>query len=217
MTNNAAPDRPLTEVTNHWWWRPGWRPGRHFYAFHCTFEAASQLHGLARGYQGALARVDSLDQIPKEWLHLTMCGVGFVDQITLAEIERTTAAVGDVLAETDPIVVTFSNAVVRPEAVYLPAQPSEPLIALHSKITETIYTSLGDRAHKLPEQTDGYRPHVSVAYVNSNGPAQPIYDALETINPATAEVTISELPLLVFNRDHKMYQWTERTPLPLHE
>lgn len=24
-------------MADHWWWRPGWRPGRRMYAFHFTF------------------------------------------------------------------------------------------------------------------------------------------------------------------------------------
>jgi hypothetical protein len=25
-------------VRNHWWWRPGWAEGRHFYACHMTLD-----------------------------------------------------------------------------------------------------------------------------------------------------------------------------------
>ena len=32
----AAEPQVITTVRNHWWWRPGWRAGRHFYACHLT-------------------------------------------------------------------------------------------------------------------------------------------------------------------------------------
>lgn len=215
MTDTTG-DECVSHVQNHWWWRPGWRQGRHFYAYHFTFEGSSELHGLVERYQNKIRHLTIFDLIPQQWLHLTMCGVGFVDEVTPDELAAINATVEQLAARTPPINVTFSHAVVRPEAVYLPAQPTDRLVTLHSAVLMAIRETLGDsRIHQLPEQAAGYRPHVSVAYANSNGTAQPIHDALGATTLGSADVTLNELPLLEFDRDNGMYQWTARTPLAL--
>lgn len=209
-------DDDVTEVRSHWWWRPGWRLGRHLLACHVTFDGASDLHRLVDQYQEALCGIAGLDLIPRRWLHLTMRGIGFVDQLSRDQVRRLRHCIGDALRDAPPIEVTFSDIVVRPEAVYLPARPAAPLVGLHSRIGQAVESVLGPGGcHELPEQAAGYRPHVSVAYVNADGPARPIHDALSAARPATATVRVTEVPLLTFNRDHRMYQWTGRAPIPL--
>jgi hypothetical protein len=63
-------------MRDHWWWRVG----RHLYTWHVTFEGQTDLHRLVRAYQ---ARLDlpGLDLVPVAWLHLTMQGVGFTDEV----------------------------------------------------------------------------------------------------------------------------------------
>jgi hypothetical protein len=33
-------------MRRHWWWRPGWRPGRRLYAWHLTFGDQTVARGL---------------------------------------------------------------------------------------------------------------------------------------------------------------------------
>ncbi|HEX6074570.1 MAG TPA: hypothetical protein VFZ32_04810 [Micromonosporaceae bacterium] len=77
---NPEPTDTVEGLRNHWWWRPGWREGRHFYACHLTFDNAPDLHRLADRYQQALRPFAGLDLIPRRWLHLTMQGIGFTDE-----------------------------------------------------------------------------------------------------------------------------------------
>jgi hypothetical protein len=39
----------VAEVRNHWWWRPGWREGRHIYACHLILDDQPQLRALVPG------------------------------------------------------------------------------------------------------------------------------------------------------------------------
>lgn len=205
-----------TEVQDHWWWRPGWRKGRHFYACHLTFEQASELHELVKTYQNALAPVSNLDMIPLEWLHLTMQGIGFVDDVSDNELSDIRQAIADQVSKLQPFVVSFSYAVVRPEAIYLPAERPDSLVTLHNILGQAIASVIGDaRSHRLPEQASGYRPHVSVAYVNKNGPAMPIRSIVDGLNVPAVEIPVSEVPILTFHRDERMYVWTRRDPIML--
>ena len=156
---------PVTDVRNHWWWRPGWAPGRHFYACHLTLEDQPAVQQLVLDYQAALTGLDGLDLIPGRWLHLTMQGIGFTDQISGREIAAVTAALRDHFRTITPPVVTFHRPAVWPDAITLPATPADPLRQLRQGAYEVIQAVLGqDRMHEPPETIAQYPPpYVSVA------------------------------------------------------
>jgi len=72
----AGPYPDATTMANHWWWRPDWSPGTRWYSWHVTVEEQPELQDLVGAYQGALAPVQTLDRICREWLHLTVQGIG---------------------------------------------------------------------------------------------------------------------------------------------
>ncbi|MEU8267608.1 hypothetical protein AB0B89_10595 [Sphaerisporangium sp. NPDC049002] len=53
------------QMTDHWWWRPGWSIGRRFYTWHVTFQHASDVRRLAHAYRQGLTGVDGLDLVPE--------------------------------------------------------------------------------------------------------------------------------------------------------
>lgn len=111
-------------MTNHWWWRPGWQVGTRFYAWHITLDDQVDLHALADKYAEALADVPTLDVIPRDWRHITLQGLGHVDEVSDDARDRAVDAVGARLRELSPIRSTFERAVVFAEAIALP--PSKP-------------------------------------------------------------------------------------------
>ena len=56
---------------------------------------------------------------------------------------------------------------------------------------------------------------MSVAYVNADGPAQPVFDALSLAHPSPVTATFRVAPILTFHRDHRMYEWTSARPIPI--
>src|SRR5262249_4986867 len=108
VTSRAEPtDTHPTTMRNHWYWRPGWRPGRHFYTWHLTFDHAHDLHALVDTYQRRLADLPGLDLIPRPWLHLTLQGVGFVDEVTEQDARRIAQAAAAHLATLPAPELTF--------------------------------------------------------------------------------------------------------------
>lgn len=193
-------------VRNHWWWRPGWREGRRFYTWHLTFEHATELHELVDSYQHELATLPGLDLIPREWLHLTMQGVGFTDETADEDLDRLISAAQRRLADRPPASLTFHHALIRPEAIVLPATPADSVIAIRDAIRDAFpEAGLGD----APEQRDGFVPHASVAYVNEDGSAAPIRAALARVSPQPAAVTVHAASLIILGRDARMYQWRD--------
>ena len=211
-----ADSQVVTTVRNHRWWRPGWRTGRHFYACHLTLDNQPQLRGLVRHYQDALAQLPGLDLIPARWLHITMQGIGFTDEISTADLAAVTAGLAEQLRAVEPPVATFHRLTIRPEAVLLKAEPPESLYRLRLVMYDAVASVLGPAKFSEPRPEPGqFRPHVSGAYVNSDGPAQPIADAVSKTDPQPVTATFDTASLLVFHRDHRMYEWTQATPLPI--
>ena len=80
------------------WWRPGWRPGRRMYAWHVTFGDQPAVQDLAARARGLLRDVPWLEPVPGPWLHLTMQGIGFVDEVAADDLAAVTAAARSRLA-----------------------------------------------------------------------------------------------------------------------
>jgi 2'-5' RNA ligase len=119
-------DPSRTQLRNHWWWRPGWNADRRFYTWHLTFDGQRQLHQLVASYQDALSTVAGLDLIPLEWLHLTMQGVGFTDEVSPDDAHAIAEAAAAKLAALPPVELTFQRPVIWPEANARDRPPVRP-------------------------------------------------------------------------------------------
>lgn len=205
----------VDELDDHWWWRPGWRSARHFYACHLTMEDQPELRELITAYQDALARVPGLDLIPAQWLHLTLQGIGFTDEIHPDQVEKVRASGSRRLAAVPAPTVTFHRPVVRPEAVYLPAEPAHAIRAVREAVREAITDTFGPSWLTDADELRNYRPHVSVAYSNTSQPAQPILDALAGVVVEPVSITLSHVDLLEYHRDRRMYEWTSRQEMAI--
>lgn len=213
ITGNSGHEA-IEWMRDHWWWRPGWREGRHLYACHIVFPDSPDLAALAAAYQDPLRSFPGLDLIPARWLHLTMQGIGFVDQLGEQNMTVVTDVVAKWLRTAEVARVTFDRPTVVGEAVYLLAHPAEPLRALRRVVRSAIEEALGtDRVPVSPEAAGSYRPHVSVAYSAADQPASPIAAALATVYPQPVTLLMDTVYLLEFHRDHRMYEWTSAVPI----
>ncbi|SIN30397.1 2'-5' RNA ligase family protein [Micromonospora cremea] len=209
-----APIEYVDNMQDHWWWRPGWQAGRHYYACHFAIGEHAELAELAWRYQEALRTFPALDLIPSTWLHLTMQGIGFLDDLDDEQVARLSHGIRERLAELPAPVVTFHRPVVRKEAVYLPADPPAPIAAVRDAVRDVLAHVLGeDNAELAPGRVQSFRPHVSVAYSNAAQPAEPIAAALEQVEAEPVVVHLDHVGLLEFHRDHRMYEWTRSEPV----
>jgi 2'-5' RNA ligase len=194
-------------MRDHWWWRPGWRVGRSFYTWHVTFDDQPAAHQIAADYAPMLKDLSTLDLVPVRWLHLTMQGIGFTDEVDRADVDAIVTAARDRCAELAPFTITLGPARVESEALTLPVRPAGRVARLRSALRTAIADVRG--AGNVPEDPDDFRPHVSLAYSNAAGPAAPIAQRLRALQANSAEITIRRATLIDLNRDHKMYQWTD--------
>jgi hypothetical protein len=198
-------------MSNHWWWRPGWKVGTRFYAWHLTLEGQDAFHALADRYGSALAGVSTLDVIPREWRHLTVQGLGHAQDVDSVARDRAIEAVRQRVAALSPITSTFRRAAVFSEAVALP--PSSPPV--FAELREAIRDGITDAWGRVPERADGFRAHVSVAYSNAVGDGRAIRAALDMLKVEPAAVTFDAVSLIRMHRDRRLYEWTTVATVPI--
>jgi hypothetical protein len=206
----------VAQVENHWWWRPGWRTGRRIYACHITFENQPRVQDLAATYQEPLRPLQGLDLIPRSWLHLTMQGIGFTDEISDSEIRAITSGISDRLSSITPPTITLARPTVQTEAIYIPATPADAVNGVRGNVHAVIKEVLGmERTpdNDLDKALQTYRPHMSIAYTNRNGSAAPFIEALRKASHIPVTLTIRRVSVLTFHRDNRMYEWKNSVPV----
>ncbi|GAA5160712.1 hypothetical protein GCM10023321_43840 [Pseudonocardia eucalypti] len=215
MTANDAP-----RLKNHWWSRPGWHPGRIMYTWHITFEHATELHEHVRAYQAALTLPD-LQLIPPRWLHLTVQGLGYTDEVGADLLDRSGIAVAEALQRVPPFDLSFGRPDIRGEAIAMAPRPAEPLQEVWRTIRQAIAEVTGEGAvHTGPEQANGFRPHVSVAYSSADHDAEPYAQALDSVRQPVTTTHVNAVSLIRQERllaPHWLYRWTTAAVAPLND
>lgn len=203
---------PLPErMSDHWWWRPGVRPGRRLLVWHILLDRQPQVHDLVRQCQDKLAGFTGLDLIPAEWLHMTTQIVGFQDEIPHAQVEAMTGAAAERLGGLDPIEVEIGKLWFHSEAVMLGIHPPRALDPVRTAIRDAVAGTI--TAHQLDDEPD-WTPHLSIAYSHDDGPAAPIIDAL-ALRPEPCRLKVSEAHVVAQERTGRLYRWDHVTRVPL--
>jgi 2'-5' RNA ligase len=210
---DLAPGEHATAMRNHWWWRPGWHVGQRAYTWHLTFENQSELWRLVNEYQRALASFSGLDLIPRQWLHLTVQGIGFTSATMTDDVEHILKAAQRRLAALPRVVLNFHAPVVADEAVVLPPDEESTVSELRRAIRSAIADAVG--TENVSESGDHFRPHVSLAYSNREQEAAPILEAIQATSVKPARLSIPTASLIVIHRDHRVYQWETVAKVPI--
>jgi 2'-5' RNA ligase len=206
-------------MRNHWWWRPGWAPGRRLYAWPLTFgdqavcRGRADLRRVVAGYQARLAGLPGLDLVPAEWLHLTVQPVGFADEVGAGDAERIVVAVRRRCAVLAPLGLTLGPAELQAEGVWLRVAPSAAVRRLRPAVRAGIAEVWG--AARVPEPAGGFTPHVSLAYSNTDGPDEPYAAALAAVPPRSATVDLAAIQAITLIRKGHLYRWETLATVPL--
>jgi 2'-5' RNA ligase len=186
---------------DHWWWREGWGPGRRYLTWHLTFETATALHETAERAAGFLRRLPGVDVVPVEWLHLTMTGVGFADELD-PPARKAVADAGFEAASGIPLApLVFDRLFLYQEGLCLSAT-SPALQELKARQVEAVRRAGGQAA-----AAEVFHPHVSLAYFSSEIDESALDDALERAAIGQVSVSSPRLSLLEIGRDEHVYTW----------
>lgn len=212
MTDYTALYADHDTMADHWWWRPGWHVGTRFYAWHITQDDQPHVRNLVHRYHDAVRTIGTLDPIPDQWLHMTLQGIGHVEDIDTPTLDRVADAVADRLRVLKPVTTTFQRAHISREALILPPDVPQAFTDVRRAIRQGITDALGD----CPEAETGFRAHVSAAYSNAEADAGPIRAALDQAEPDTpAAATYTHVSLIRMHRDRRMYEWDTLRTIPL--
>jgi hypothetical protein len=182
------------------------------YTWHITFDDQHSLRELVKAYQAALTSLDGLDLVPISWLHLTMQGVAFTDEISWQEVADITEAARTRLATLHSVSLLAGPAFVDPEAIMAELPSANALYPVREGIRAAIAEVRG--VANVPE-AEQWNPHISLAYSSSDGPAAPYLKALRTVAHSPADLTITAVHLIELSRDTHLYQWTTKAEVPL--
>jgi 2'-5' RNA ligase len=203
---------PVPErMRDHWWWRPGVRPGRRVLVWHILVDDQPEARALAETCQEQLAGVPGLDLIPAEWLHMTTQVIGFADEISAAEVRAMTASAAERLQLLGPLSVELRRVLFFDEGVALGIHPPRALDPVRTGIRDAVAENV--TAHQLADEP-AWTPHLSVAYSNSEGSAAPIIEAL-TARPEPCPLAVRDVRLVSQERVDHLYRWDQIATIPL--
>ncbi len=188
---------------DHSTWRPDWTPERICLYWYLTFEDQPEAASVAARAAGNLSRLPVIYQVPPRWLHLTLCDIGFLDQITTDQLEQLTDAVSVALRDQPHLSLTLGPVLPFDDAVTLAATPEDDLRQLWSRVADAMLSAgLAPEHHSL----DAFRPHVTLGYLNRRTDTRTVWDALG--DPSAREsLTVDRLTLAAVGRRDGHYQW----------
>jgi len=203
----------LDHLTEHWYWRPGWRVGRRFYTWHLTFGDAPALHALVDRVQADLPS-DAVDLVPRAGLHLTMQGLGFTDEVADRDVDSIVAAAGAQLRAVAGFELSLGPVDPDAEGVGLLIDPWAPVERVRLAIRAAIGEVWG--ADGVPEPADGFRPHVTVAYSATDAPVDELRRVMAPLRDLPpAVVQVGQAQLIRLGRDDREYRWDVVASVPL--
>jgi 2'-5' RNA ligase len=191
-----------TQMTTHWWQRPGRLPGRELYHWHMLFHDQPKVHELVATAQKKLEGQPGLDMIEMPWLHMTTYIVGFADEVPGSAIEAMAADARQRLSRVAPIQVSLERVGYASNAIVLPVEPPGALTPVLDAVRDATHAA-GCEGHT---DTDPWLPHISIAYSNTTTPAAPIIAALGRRLPQT-EITIRSICLVSQTQVGRSWQW----------
>lgn len=186
---------------NHWWWRDGWHPGARYLTWHLTFEEATSLHDAAQRAGGALREVTGVDVVPVPWLHLTMTGLGFVQDLAPSTVERIAEAGLDAATGLDVEPLVFDSLFLSEEGIAL--STTAPWLQELKAREGDLVQSVGGPA---PSESQ-FHPHVSLAYFSREISESAVHDALDVAAIGAVVVPAPRLSLIELGRDDRVYTW----------
>lgn len=211
MTVHQSPPGPPA-LRDHWWPRPGWRPGRIALTWHLTFEDVTALAEHVAAYQSALADLPGLNPVPPRWLHLTVQAVGYTDEVPPPVVAAVVASVQARVAELPEFALVFDRPEIFGEAIAIRTVPEAPVQRLRTAIRAGIGDVLGSEAVATAhEQAHGFMPHLTIAYSNVDADATPYAAALAAVDVSPVTVPVTDVALIRQERrlaPHWLYRWT---------
>ncbi|MCW2817458.1 MAG: hypothetical protein JWR42_245 [Marmoricola sp.] len=197
-------------AVSHAQWRPDWTTERPCFYWYLTFGLA----GLGLDEVAVpLDRCPWLDPVPDDWQHLTLCDVGFADEMAPHDLDRLAQAVGERVRTITPFGLELGPVGMVRSALVLEAGPPEALTPLRELVLSTTREVLGPDSRLFHEQA--FVPHVSLGYVNRQVPGLEVEGFLATLPDLRRRLAVERVELVCVTREERHYRWWTRAAIPL--
>lgn len=170
-----------------------------------------------------LGAVPWLDIVPPQWRHLTICDIGFEDELTPHQISEVARAVdceiaggkgrGDLSAQ--PLQIVLGPVVALASALVLRAEPVDPLRLLHAVVRDATQRVLGPGLPLV--HTRDLWPHVTLGYANRDSAQQFVDEVMASAPRVSVTVPVDRLTLASVTRRERHYQWVVQRHVALTE
>ena len=207
MTTRVAP-WSHDDLVAHWDWRPEWAEDRPCLYWYATVRPGDVRRVFDRRAADLLLGTEWLDAVPPRWMHMTLCDVGFCDQLDDDVVGRVADGVAAEAGRLSPVRVELGPVVTMRSAVALPASPMDRLRALRAQVrdlTQAVTREPGSSSHARE-----FWPHVSLGYVNRPVPRREVTAFLDALPDLRACAVLDRLTLAAVTRRQRHYQWTIR-------
>jgi hypothetical protein len=213
--------RHHTELAHHWTPLPEFDGDRALLACYATFDddvADRDLHELVDAYQAPLRTVPGLAVVARAWLHSTVQGVAFLDQLPdggADAVARLAAVLSPVLAGLAAPVVTVERPLVRGSGVDLPLGPVAELARVRDAVRDAAAGAHGP-LYALPGQgaAEVFDPHITLAYANAEMPAARVRELVEAVPHRDLRLRLEAFTVLELRRADRTWTWTGGVRLP---
>jgi 2'-5' RNA ligase len=189
-------------MEDHWLLPPDTDPGRARLMWFIRVGDTPQAAELARLGQERLARLDGLDLVPRQWLHITTLIAGYADQITPDQVAVMVGQARRLLAGTPPVTITLGRVWYHPRAVMLAVRPPGALDPILRAAQQATRAATG---HDGALHTQPWTPHITLAYSNTARAAGPVIDALGRELP-TRHAAVTAISL-VSQAPEQLWTW----------
>lgn len=191
-----------------------WPPGRRDLHWHLLPDTDLVREQLVDPYAD-LTRMNGLEPVAAQWLHVTLLHSGPVTEATDAEVEQITQLVRERAAQIAPFDLTFLPPAVGRMVLECIASPREPALRLWEMIWQATTDVVGDRWPRIPAR---FYPHASIAYAGPSAAkadrkAMKIWLSDHAPRPVTLPAT--QLSLVAQWHDGRRIIWDHLTDVPL--
>lgn len=203
---HASSPEAVEYLHDHRHWRPDWTPGRSLLWWYLTFEHQPALESLTAETAPVLGALDSIDQVPLQWLHLTLQEVGYADEFSATDSTTLVAEAAGAVGDVSPLRLSLGPISTLPDGVVLRAGPTRELSMLRDKLRDVTAAVTGGS----PRVREGAEscPHVTLAYVNCQCERRAVMDILASLAmDAPAEVLVETVTLAAVTRRSGFYDW----------
>ncbi len=210
------PETDSTPLIDHWAREPTWPLDRRLWALYLSVGANPPLVDYVRAFQDRLSDLPGLDLVESRWLHLTVLGVAFVDEVESPAMDRLVADVAEIAASEAPIAARAEAPRARVDAVWMPVATTRSLIPLRDRLRLAVIDRLGREPHALPLPPGGFRPHITIAYARAGAPPAAEVDArLSPVDVAPVRFEVGQLSLLRLERRSPRWSWDDERQFAL--